>query len=205
MYNDCVLSEDGLAEGYIVLFDMKGVSLGHLARVSLPSLRAFMIYIQEAHPARLKSIHVLNTANFINHIMRLVTPMIKSEILNIVHFHSGMLICVVCLEPFNLIYRDNLFSNLIAGIHPENIPIEILPKEYGGEACSIKDLDEETKRLSAKYIQWLRDTESFKVDDSKRPKKQSWWSYLTGSSTSPAPSMTIEQQKEEFLKNLQID
>ncbi|KAK9754128.1 CRAL/TRIO domain [Popillia japonica] len=179
MYNDCVLSEDGLAEGYIVLFDMKGVSLGHLARVSLPSLRAFMIYIQEAHPARLKSIHILNTANFINHIMRLITPMIKSEILNIVHFHSG--------------------------IHPENIPVDILPKEYGGEACSIPELDDETKRLCYKYIQWLKDSESLKVDDSKRPKKQSWWSYLTGTSTVPSPTLTIEQQKEEFLKTLQID
>lgn len=46
MFNDCVLSEDGLMEGYIVCFDMKGISLGHLARVSLPALRSFMIYIQ---------------------------------------------------------------------------------------------------------------------------------------------------------------
>ncbi|GJQ85960.1 hypothetical protein Trydic_g21807 [Trypoxylus dichotomus] len=180
MYNDCILSEDGLAEGYIVLFDMKGVSLGHLARVSLPALRAFMVYIQEAHPARLKAVHVLNTANFINHIMRLVVPMIKSDILSIVHFHGG--------------------------IHPEGIPVEMLPKEYGGEAPSIDELDEDTKGLVAKYVQWLKDTESFKVDDSKRPKKQSWWSYFTGFST-PAHEkpLSIEEQKEEFFKNLQID
>lgn len=47
MFNDVKLSEDsGQAEGYIVIFDMKGCSLGHLTRVTLPALRAFMHYIQ---------------------------------------------------------------------------------------------------------------------------------------------------------------
>lgn len=46
MFNDVKLSEDGLSEGYIVIFDMKGCSLGHLTRVTLPALRAFMHYIQ---------------------------------------------------------------------------------------------------------------------------------------------------------------
>lgn len=102
-------------------------------------------------------------------------------------------------------YVTHTYVNFITGIHPENIPVDILPKEYGGEACSIPELDDETKRLCYKYIQWLKDSESLKVDDSKRPKKQSWWSYLTGTSTVPSPTLTIEQQKEEFLKTLQID
>lgn len=46
MFNDYRISCDGLAEGYVVLFDMKGVRLGHLARVQLGALRTFMVYIQ---------------------------------------------------------------------------------------------------------------------------------------------------------------
>jgi hypothetical protein len=46
IHADIRLSEDGLAPGYIVLFDMKGISLGHIPKVSLPSLRRFMVYIQ---------------------------------------------------------------------------------------------------------------------------------------------------------------
>lgn len=46
MFNDYRISVDGLAEGYIVLFDMKGVKLGHLTRVQLGALRTFMVYIQ---------------------------------------------------------------------------------------------------------------------------------------------------------------
>ncbi len=46
MFNDMRISEDGLTEGYIVVFDMKGLKLGHLAKIHLGSLRAFMSYIQ---------------------------------------------------------------------------------------------------------------------------------------------------------------
>nr|XP_022907576.1 alpha-tocopherol transfer protein-like [Onthophagus taurus] len=181
MYNDCVLSEDGLSEGYVVIFDMKGVALGHLARVSLPALKAFMVYIQEAHPARLKLIHVLNTPNFINHVMRIVLPLVKSELLSMVKFHKGRV--------------------------PDGFPVELMPLEYGGEAPSIEVLDATTKSMTHKYIDWLKDTEKFRVDESKRPKKPSWWS-IFGSTTTTQQSqneLTIEQQKENFFKNLQID
>ncbi|XP_019875877.2 alpha-tocopherol transfer protein [Aethina tumida] len=173
MYNDCILSEDGLQEGYVVLFDMKGVSIGHLARVSLPALKCFMAYIQEAHPCRLKGIHVLNTAHWINHIMRMVVPLVKSEVLGLVKFHKG---CI-----------------------PEGIPQEILPLDYGGEAPSVEELDSDTKALTAKYRDWLIETENFVTDESKRIKKASFWSLLTGNNNSQ------KMDEKTFLKNLQID
>lgn len=46
MFNDVRLSEDGISEGYIVVFDMKGLRLGHLARVQFGPLKAYMNYIQ---------------------------------------------------------------------------------------------------------------------------------------------------------------
>ncbi|CAH1953547.1 unnamed protein product [Acanthoscelides obtectus] len=140
---------------YIVIFDMKGVQLGHLARVSLPALRCFMLYIQEAHPCRLKAIHILNTASWIHHVMRLVIPLVKSELLNMVKFHKGNV--------------------------PENFPIELMPMDYGGEAASIDELDRETKSLISKYHQWLIESAEFKSDESKRIKKASWWGFFGGS------------------------
>lgn len=86
MFNDIRLSEDLLAEGYVVVFDMKGVRLGHVARVQLGPLRAFMAYIQEAHPARLKKIYICHAASFVNQIMSLVKPLIKSELMSLLHF-----------------------------------------------------------------------------------------------------------------------
>lgn len=46
LFNDIRLSEDGLCPGYIVIFDMKGISLSHLARCNISSIRKFMTYIQ---------------------------------------------------------------------------------------------------------------------------------------------------------------
>jgi hypothetical protein len=69
MFNDVQISLDGPVEGYIVVFDMKGVKLSHLAKVQFGPLRCFMSYIQEAHPVRLKKIYIVHTASFISQVM----------------------------------------------------------------------------------------------------------------------------------------
>lgn len=46
MFNDMVLSRDGPINGYVVVFDMAGVSLRHLTLVQFGALRNFMSYIQ---------------------------------------------------------------------------------------------------------------------------------------------------------------
>lgn len=88
MFNDVRISEDLLAEGYIVIFDMKGVRLGHITRVQLGPLKSFMAYIQEAHPARLKKIYICHAAPFVNQIMSLVRPLINSDLMSLLHFTS---------------------------------------------------------------------------------------------------------------------
>lgn len=86
MFNDIRLSEDLLAEGYIVIFDMKGVRLSHVSRVQFGPLRSFMAYIQEAHPARLKKIIICHAAPFVNQVMALIKPLIKSELMSLLQF-----------------------------------------------------------------------------------------------------------------------
>lgn len=86
MFNDLRLSEDLLADGYIVVFDMKGVRFSHVTRVQIGPLRSFMAYIQEAHPARLKKIYICHAASFVNQVMSLVKPLIKSEMMSLLHF-----------------------------------------------------------------------------------------------------------------------
>lgn len=173
MYNDCILSEDGLSEGYVIIFDMKGVSIGHLARVSLPAVRAFLLYIQEAHPARLKAVHILNTASWIHHILRIVVPLVKTEMMSIIHFHKGNI--------------------------PDGVPLELLPMDYGGEAPTMQELDDEVKGMIDKYAIWLRETEEIRTDESKRAKKVSWWGLFTGSNKQQV------MDEKTFIKNLQID
>ncbi|GLV36850.1 uncharacterized protein CBL_02315 [Carabus blaptoides fortunei] len=162
MVNDVILSEDGLVDGYIIVFDMKGVQLGHLARVSLPALRVFMHYIQDAHPARLKAIHVLHTASWINHVMRLLIPLARSDIMSILKFHQGSV--------------------------PDGVPLELLPEDYGGNEGLIERLhSEQYAMMIEKYQKWLLEGETLKVDESKRAKKSSWLSIFTSSSAKDEP------------------
>jgi len=144
MFNDVCLSNDILANGYVVVFDMKGVRLGHLTRIQLGPLRAFMSYIQEAHPARLKKIHIVHTSTIINQIMMLVKPLIKSEMLSLLQFSS--------CGPEDLFDKD------------------ILPKEYNGELDSVQTYYVEQKlEIETKYREWLIDSAQFK----EKPKEKS--------------------------------
>lgn len=68
------------------MFCISGVRLGHISRVQLGPLRSFMSYIQEAHPARLKKIYICHAASFVNQVMSLVKPLIKSELMTLLHF-----------------------------------------------------------------------------------------------------------------------
>lgn len=45
-FNDVRLSENGVIPGYIVVFDMRGITLSHLGIVTLSGIRKFMHYIQ---------------------------------------------------------------------------------------------------------------------------------------------------------------
>ncbi|XP_063628815.1 clavesin-1-like [Cydia splendana] len=165
MFNDVKLSEDRLSDGYIVIFDMKGCSLGHLTRVTLPALRAFMVYIQTAHPCRLKKIHVVHTVSFINQVMCLVKPLIHSNLLNLLNFCSEGPAAVVDKE--------------------------LLPEDYGGPLPPVKDFHaEQRKNMEETYRDWLIETEVFKVDEKKRIKKPS--KGLFASLTSSFKSLDID-------------
>ncbi|XP_059489003.1 alpha-tocopherol transfer protein-like [Neocloeon triangulifer] len=145
VFADIRISEDGLAPGYIVIFDMKGVSIGHLTRVSLPSLKKYMVYIQEAHPARLKAIHVIHCVSFMDRVMALVKPLMKGELMGLLHLHTGGVECI------------------------KDIPQEILPEDYGGKAPSTPKIHEaDRKRTETEYVEWLKAEEAFRADESRR-------------------------------------
>lgn len=148
MFNDIRLSEDLLAEGYFVIFDMKGVRLGHVSRVQLGPLRSFMSYIQEAHPARLKKIYICHAASFVNQVMSLVKPLIKSELMSLLHFTTK--------GPQTIIDKD------------------LLPVEYEGTCGSCVELyEDQRKKMETIYKDWLIDSAKYKkIKSNKKDSKK---------------------------------
>ncbi|KAE8739974.1 hypothetical protein FOCC_FOCC014546 [Frankliniella occidentalis] len=139
-FNDVRLSEDGVIPGYVVVFDMRGITLSHLAIVTLSGIRKFMHYIQECHPCRLKAIHVINTVKWFDKILTIIKPFVKSELLQMLSMHG---------EDLSTMFKT--------------IPQSVLPADYGGKAPLCKELhDAHVKLMVDKYTLWLKQEESLR-------------------------------------------
>ncbi|XP_017777262.1 PREDICTED: alpha-tocopherol transfer protein-like [Nicrophorus vespilloides] len=114
--------------GLVILFDMKGVGLMHLTRIKLGALRKFCHYLQEGLPVKLKEIHVLNTAYFIDKLMAIIKPLMKKEILEQLHFHAPS-------ADMDMFYQNYL-------------PKKCMPSDFGGDLPDVRELHcANTKKL----------------------------------------------------------
>lgn len=60
---------------------MQNVTLGHLLRVSVRSIRKFFYYVQECLPGKLAEIHIINTVGFFDKVLALIKPFMKGDIM----------------------------------------------------------------------------------------------------------------------------
>jgi hypothetical protein len=104
------------ADGEIAIFDCKGMTVKHLTKLSFSTLRCYFRYMLEAHPMRVKEVHVLNCSSVIDKLMLLIKPFLGARIMQTVHFHAPE--------------STTLF---------EYIPRDILPVELGGTDGSLHE------------------------------------------------------------------
>ncbi|XP_034237513.1 alpha-tocopherol transfer protein-like [Thrips palmi] len=142
-FNDVRLSEDGVIPGYVVVFDMRGITLSHLGVVTLSGIRKFMHYIQECHPCRLKAIHVINTVKWFDKVLALIKPFVKSELLQMISMHGDDRERKPCSRA---------------------CPSKPLPPQ--GELH-----DAHVKLMTDKYSLWLKQEQLLRVEEKKRPAK----------------------------------
>lgn len=116
MIADVIQRESGAVHGYTFVLDMEGVTMGHVARLTISTIRKFLHFLQEAMPVRLKGIHLTNVVPFIDKILMLIKPFMKKELLEILHLHSKP----ETLYPF--------------------VQKECLIKELGGNAGSLMEI-----------------------------------------------------------------
>ncbi|XP_073975248.1 alpha-tocopherol transfer protein-like isoform X2 [Rhodnius prolixus] len=147
---DACLHSEGTVPGYVFLFNMKGVKLTHLTRLSIGYLRKFFEYIQEGLPVRLKAIHVVNTLPIIDKIMFMIKPFMKKELLNLLHFHYGG-------------YEEV----------QKFLPKYCLPKDFEGELPSCADLQDKYVEWMTKLTPYFLEAEKLIYKESKKNSKDS--------------------------------
>lgn len=80
MISDVRLIAGEMNDGEIPIFDMHGLTLMHFPRLVLGTLRLYMRYTQEAHPALVRQVHVLNCSPFLDRCLAIAKPLIRSEV-----------------------------------------------------------------------------------------------------------------------------
>ncbi|XP_071442892.1 alpha-tocopherol transfer protein-like [Hetaerina americana] len=141
---------DSFSAGDIPLYDTKGFTLSHLAKVAIPILKKFMTYVQEGHPVKLRGIHVMNTMPIIDKLMGIMRPFMKAEMARLIHFHT---------PGSTTLYKY--------------IPKEILPADYGGNVESVATIKERVKASFESRRAWFIETDYLKADETKRQDSRS--------------------------------
>jgi len=134
----------GTNNGYIYIADVSKTTFSHVSRMNPLGLRKIIYYIQEAAPAPLKGVHLINAPSAMVKLMNLLKPFMKKELIDMIHFHSS-------LKSVS-----------------EYVPVDLLPNETGGKAGSIHELAKIQVKKIEDYREWFLLDETRRVNEALR-------------------------------------
>ena len=102
MILDLWLKTEGTMKGHVIVVDVKGIGMGHVARTSPLVFKKFLYYLQDALPVRLKGLHFLNSVPAMDLILSITKPFMKKELLDMVF------ITILYLLYYNITYLKQL-------------------------------------------------------------------------------------------------
>ncbi|XP_061399022.1 alpha-tocopherol transfer protein-like, partial [Musca vetustissima] len=132
-----------LSKGEIIIIDMEGITMKHVAALSMGTLSVFFKYLYQAYPNRMQAVHMINCPSYINKILGFLRPFMSKELYEMIKCHTNGL--------------ESLY---------ESLPREILPKEYGGNAGTMAELSSEFRKKVFEMKSLLMDPEYWTVQKS---------------------------------------
>ncbi|XP_034239588.1 alpha-tocopherol transfer protein-like [Thrips palmi] len=146
MTMDIKFRED-LCAGEVCVLDLQHNTGTHMAKLTatLPFVRNFFACSLAAYPARIHQIHVINAPSYMSTIESLIKPFLKKKIQDRVIIHPPGL--------------DSFY---------EHVPKAMLPRDYGGDEASLKELSDKWRQKIEAYRGWFLAQEGVKSDESKR-------------------------------------
>lgn len=156
---------DDLESGEVVIFDMKNLSLRHLTKIDISSLRLICKYLQDCQPSRIIKIHIINCTPLFNKATMMLKPFLHPRIYN-----------ALCLHNVGKI--ETLY---------EYVPRDILPIDYGGTTSTMEELKKHWLDILYEYRPFLINDNAWRLKNAKEinddlvNKKYitNIWSYLT--------------------------
>ncbi|XP_059622662.1 retinol-binding protein pinta-like [Phlebotomus argentipes] len=146
--SDLHLWTEGTAEGHILLVDMQGMSLGHIARLGLVQMKKYITYLQDALPVRIKGLYFINANPITDKLLAMMKPFMNKQL-------TSMLQAFTTMES---VYKV--------------IPREMFPKELGGQSKSFEELQKDMKQSMAAHRNFFLEQENSRlVNENLRPGK----------------------------------
>ncbi|XP_039291839.1 retinaldehyde-binding protein 1 [Nilaparvata lugens] len=143
----CLKEQTPPIPGFLFTFNMTDMCFGHLTKISISTVRKYFNYIQEAMPVRLKGIHIVHVNSVMSHVMSLIRPFTYKEHMNQIH-----------------LYRTSEIDKMY-----DHIPLEMLPKDQGGNSPTSETLFNETlEKLKSLEPYFDEDEATLRIDESKR-------------------------------------
>lgn len=120
-----LLQEDFINRGVVLIFDVKGLSLYHLAHYTPSVIRTLVTFMQDCLPVRLKGIYVINNPAVFDLLFGIAKTFLKAK----------------------LIKRTRLLGYDVEELH-QIMPNDVIPEEHGGTNESY-DFDAFEKELES--------------------------------------------------------
>uniref|UniRef100_A0A1B0C811 CRAL-TRIO domain-containing protein n=1 Tax=Lutzomyia longipalpis TaxID=7200 RepID=A0A1B0C811_LUTLO len=137
--------DNRMCAGEMVLVDMENTTMKHLFQVTPMLMKKFAMLTHEAAPIRQKGFHFFNTASGFEVAFGTFRNFMKEKVRERWQVHGGG-------------------AEAIAKV----VPRHILPKEYGGDAGSVKDILAEWEKKLIANRDYLIDENNYGVDEDKR-------------------------------------
>lgn len=136
--------ENGIRPGFTIVYDADGFGMTHLFKNPLHQVKNYINFGQSASNIRVTGIRFINSSIVIKKLISWLRPFLNQEVMKMLSVHT------------------------IADEYFKDIPKEIVPSDYGGEAPSLAELTKSQREKMLKIRDLLIVQENMCCDESKR-------------------------------------
>ncbi|XP_023011520.2 retinol-binding protein pinta isoform X1 [Leptinotarsa decemlineata] len=141
---DLRLSED-ICTAEIIVNDLEFFKLSHITKITPVHIKKIVMILEKVYSNRIKQFHFVNCPPFAYNILNSVKSLMKPKLAARIFFHED------CSKIGDI------------------IPLEVLPKDYGGSELSLYDLNELWKKKLEQYSTRFNNLSKMKTNEILRP------------------------------------
>jgi len=139
-------SEQMFITGMVLIFDFDGFTMNHFTQMPPSTVKKLMPCWEDCNPLRPQSMNYIRTPSIFNTVYSFMNGIMSEKMKSRLRVHG---------DDFQALYKE--------------VSKDILPKDYGGDGMSLAELTNYWKNKCESRSDWLKQRETMKSDESRRP------------------------------------